>query len=255
MDMKAVTKLLPPLVALVILLGVSTVHAAEVPVAVAANFAAPMKAIAVAFEKATGHTVRVSAGSTGSLYAQIKNGAPFEVFLSADAKTPATLEGEKLTVAGSRFTYATGTLVLWSAMPGLVDRNGDVLRHGAFSHLAVANPKLAPYGAAAMETMTALGVLAAIEPKIVLGENITQTQQFIASGNAELGFVALSQMMKDGQPIGGSMWSVPASLHQPIRQDGVLLATGRGKPAAEALMRFLKTDQARAIIKSFGYEL
>ena len=230
-------------------------RADEVQVAVAANFSSPMKQIVVLFEQETGYKVLVSSGSTGKLYEQIRNGAPFQVFLSADEKTPAMLDSENLTVSGTRFTYAVGKLVLWSAKPGFVDGRGDVLRQGRFRHLAVANPKLAPYGTAAIETMTKLGVLAAIEPKIVQGENISQAFQFIASGNAELGFVALSQVMKDGKPIDGSLWVVPSDLHSPIRQDAVLLATGRGKPAAEALVKFLKSDEARAVIMSFGYGL
>lgn len=243
------------LAALAFLLVLPSAHADEVKVAVAANFLAPMKTIARSFEKDTGYKVLISAGSTGQLYTQIKNGAPFQLFLSADQKTPAKLAAQKLTVPGSRFTYAIGELVLWSAKPGFVDANGRILRRGAFKHIAVANPKLAPYGAAAMETLQKLGVLTSIEPKIVQGENISQTQQFVASGNAELGFVALSQVMRGGKPAGGSMWVVPANLHAPIRQDAVLLATGKNRPAAVALFRYLKGRAARAIIKSFGYGL
>lgn len=243
------------LIALGLALTFSPARADEVKVAVAANFSAPMQQIAESFEKATGHKVLVSAGSTGNLYAQIKNGAPFQIFLSADDKTPAKLDAEKMTVPGSRFTYAVGKLVLWSATPGFVDAKGEVLKRGGFARIAIANPKLAPYGAAAIETMQKLGVLAAIEPKIVQGVNISQAQQFIASGNAELGFVALSQVMHDGKPVDGSMWVVPGNLHTPIRQDAVLLATGQGKPAAEALLKYLKSGAARAIIKSFGYDL
>ena len=243
------------LIALGLALTFFPARADEVKVAVAANFSAPMQQIAESFEKATGHKVLVSAGSTGNLYAQIKNGAPFQIFLSADDKTPAKLDAEKMTVPGSRFTYAVGKLALWSATPGFVDARGEILKRGGFEHIAIANPKLAPYGAAAMESLQKLGVLAAIEPKIVQGVNISQTQQFIASGNAELGFVALSQVMHGGKPVDGSMWVVPGNLHTPIRQDAVLLATGQGKPAAEALLKYLKSGAARAIIKSFGYDL
>ncbi|MHB8622011.1 MAG: molybdate ABC transporter substrate-binding protein [Sulfuricaulis sp.] len=248
-------KLLKPLVALALILALSPTHADEVQVAVAANFYAPMKQIAADFEKDTGYKALVSTGSTGKFYQQIKNGAPFEVFLAADDKTPAKLDSENMTVAGTYFTYAIGKLVLWSTKPGFVDSKGDVLKRGGFQHIALANPKLAPYGAAAVETMKKLGVFAEIEPKIVQGEDISQTQQFVASGNAELGFVALSQVMKDGKPVAGSMWVVPADLYHPILQDAVLLATGKGKPAAEALVKFLKSDKAHAIIKSFGYDL
>jgi molybdate transport system substrate-binding protein len=248
-------KLIKPLVTLALILALSPANADKVQVAVAANFSAPMKQIAADFEKDTGHKALISTGSTGKFYEQIKNGAPFEVFLAADDKTPAKLASENLTVAGTRFTYAIGKLALWSAKPGFVDSKGKVLKLGGFQHIALANPILAPYGAAAMETMKKLGVLAEIKPKIVQGEDISQTQQFVASGNAELGFVALSQVLKNGKPIAGSMWVVPADLYHPIRQDAVLLATGKGKPAAEALMKFLKSGKAQAIIKSFGYDL
>jgi molybdate transport system substrate-binding protein len=243
------------LIALGLALAFCSARADEVKVAVAANFSAPMQKIAESFEKATGHQVLVSAGSTGKLYAQIRNGAPFQLFLAADDKTPAKLDAEKMTVPGSRFTYAVGKLVLWSARPGFVDARGEILKRGAFKHIAIANPKLAPYGTAAMETMEKLGVLAAIEPKIVQGENISQTHQFITSGNVELGFVALSQVMKNGKLADGSMWVVPGNLHAPIRQDAVLLATGKDRPAAEALLKYLRGGAAREIIKSFGYDL
>ncbi|MEW6132128.1 MAG: molybdate ABC transporter substrate-binding protein [Pseudomonadota bacterium] len=227
----------------------------EVQVAVAANFTAPMKAIAADFEKDTGHKARLAFGSTGKFYAQIKNGAPFQVFLAADDTTPARLEKEGMTVPGSRFTYAVGTLVLWSAKPGFVDARGEVLKKGDFAHLALANPKVAPYGAAAVEVMEKLGVLESLKPRFVLGENIAQTQQFVVTGNAELGFVALSQVMKNGKVGEGSAWVVPAKLHTPIRQDAVILASGRGNAAAEALMKYLKSARAAAIIKSYGYAL
>ena len=227
----------------------------EVQVAVAANFTAPMQKIAAAFEKDTGHKAQLSFGATGKFYAQIKNGAPFEVFLAADDSTPEKLEQEGVGVANTRFTYATGKLVLWSSKPGFVDDQGAVTKKGEFKHLAIANPKLAPYGAAAIETLTALKRLEAIEPKFVLGENIAQTYQFVATDNAELGFVALSQVMKDGKISEGSAWIVPSSLHQPIRQDAVLLENGKGKPAAAALLEYLKSDKSKAVIQSFGYDL
>jgi molybdate transport system substrate-binding protein len=233
-----------------------TATAAEVQVAVASNFAVPLQKIAIEFEKATGHKVVIASGATGKFYAQIKNGAPFEVFLSADDETPARLEKEGAAVSGTRFTYAIGKLVLWSAKEGFVDANGEVLKKGdRFRHLAIANPKTAPYGAAALEVMQQMGVLAAVSPKFVQGENIAQTQQFIASGNAELGFIALSQVWKDGKLTSGSAWRVPADLHAPLRQDAVLLATGRGNVAAEALLGYLKSEPARALIRGFGYDL
>ncbi|MFA4968838.1 MAG: molybdate ABC transporter substrate-binding protein [Sulfuritalea sp.] len=229
-------------------------HADEVQVAVAANFTAPAKLLAAAFEKDSGHTAQLSFGATGKFYAQIRNGAPFEVLLSADDTTPARLAQEGAAVAGSRYTYAVGRLVLWSAKPGYVDEQGAVLQKGDFKHLAIANPKLAPYGAAAVEALTALKLLEIVQAKFVQGENIAQTHQFVASGNAELGFVALSQVMQDGRIASGSAWIVPAGLHQAIRQDAVLLEKGRGKPAAAAWLKYLKGDKAKGIIKSFGYE-
>jgi len=238
------------------MLALSTcARAVEVQAAVAANFAAPMKAIVAEFEQATGHKVHLSFGASGRFYAQIRNGAPFHVLLSADEDIPARLEREGLSVPASRFTYAVGTLVLWSARTDFVDARGAVLSRGAFAHLAVANPKLAPYGAAAMETLDKLGLAAALRSKLVFGENIAQAHQFVASGNAELGFVALSQVMKDGRIAGGSAWVVPASMHSPIRQDAVILARGRGNAAAAALLRFLHQAGAVAIIRSYGYRV
>jgi molybdate transport system substrate-binding protein len=214
-----------------------------------------MQQIAALFEKDTGHKAQLAFGATGKFYAQIANGAPFEILLAADDETPARIEKEGLGVAGSHFTYAIGKLVLWSANADLVDAGGAVLKTGSFAHLALANPKTAPYGAAAVEAMRKLGVLPALEARFVQGDNITQAQQFVASGNAELGFVALSQVFKDGKLSGGSMWMVPANLYEPIRQDAVLLAKGKDKPAPAALLTYLKGEKARAIIKSYGYEL
>lgn len=230
-------------------------HADEVQVAVAANFTAPMQQIATQFEKDTGHRATLAFGATGKFYAQITNGAPFEILLAADDETPAKLEKEGQCIAGSRFTYAIGTLVLWSASPTLIDARGDILKTGDFRHLAIANPKTAPYGTAAVEAMTKLGVLSHLQTRFVQGENIAQTYQFILTGNAELGFVALSQIYKDGKITAGSAWTVPAHLYEPIRQDAVLLSKGKDKPAAGALLAYLKGDKARAIIKSYGYEL
>ncbi len=236
------------------LLGAGTLaQADEVQVAVAANFTAPMKEMAVAFEKATGHKVNAAYGATGKFYAQIQNGAPFEVLLAADDRTPTKLVAEGAAVKGTQFTYAIGTLVLWSARPGFVDDQGKVLAKGAFEKIAIANPKTAPYGAAALQVLTGLELLDQVAPKFVTGENIAQTFQFVSTGNAELGFVALSQIIKDGKQIEGSAWPVPDKLHEPIRQDAVVLAKGKGKPAAEALMAFLKGEEARAVITGYGY--
>ncbi len=230
-------------------------RAAEVSVAVATNFIAPMQKIAQAFEQETGHKALLSFGSTGNLYAQIRNGAPFQVLLAADNETPLKIEKERLGLAGSRFTYATGKLVLWSKQPGLVDDKGDILRSGTFERIAIANPKLAPYGAAAIETMAKLGLLQALTPRLVQGENIAQTYQFIATENAPLGFVALSQVLIDGKVAQGSAWAVPSELHAPIQQDAVLLATGKDNMAAKALMVFLRSDRAKMLIRSYGYGL
>ncbi len=239
-----------------VLPGIGSARAApaSVAVAVAANFAAPMQRIAVAFEKDTGHKAQLAVGSTGRFYAQVKNGAPFEVLLSADDQTPARLEREGLAVAGTRYTYAVGRLALWSRQPGVVDPQGEVLKSGAYTRLAVADPKLAPYGAAAIEVLQQRGLLQAVAPKLVQGENIAQAYQFVASGNAQLGFVAWSQVVVDGQLTQGSAWKVPATLHTPLRQDAVLLARGQGNPAATALLAYLRSDKARAIIASFGYD-
>ena len=230
-------------------------QADDIQVAVAANFTAPMKEIAAAFEKETGHVVKAAYGATGKFYAQINNGAPFEVLLSADDSTPTKLIDEGAAVAGANFTYAVGTLVLWSSKPEVVDDEGKVLASGAFNKVAIANPKTAPYGAAAIEVLTGLGLLEQVQPKFVTGENIAQTFQFVSTGNADLGFVALSQIMENGKITGGSAWIVPGELHKPIRQDAVVLEKGKDKPAVTALMEYLRGDAAQTIIKAFGYEI
>jgi len=228
-------------------------RADQVQVAAAANFAAPMEKIAAAFKRQTGHELLVSTGSTGKFYAQISNGAPFEILFSADAETPAKLERQGLAVPGTRWTYAIGRLVLWSPKPDFIDAQGEILKQGRFSRLAIANPKLAPYGQAAEETLKTLGLYDQLQPKFVTGENIAQTWQFVGTGNAELGFVALSQVYEDGKIRQGSGWIVPDALHQPIRQDAALLKPGQDRPAARALLEFMKSDAARAIIAAAGY--
>lgn len=237
------------------LLTIATAHADEVQVAVAANFTGPMQVISVLFERDTGHKASLAFGATGKFYAQITNGAPFEVLLSADDETPAKLVKEGFGVAGSSFTYAIGKVVLWSADPKLVDAKGDILKKGGFKHIALANPKTAPYGAAAVQAMTKLAVLDNLKPLFVQGENIAQTHQFISTGVAELGFVAFSQVIKNGQIGAGSGWVIPTNLYDPILQDAVILAKGKDKPAAIALLNYLKGEKAKAVIKSFGYEL
>jgi len=244
------------LTALMLCLAASgLVHADEVQVAVAANFAGPMKAIAARFEQETGHKVRSTVGSTGKFYAQIKNGAPFEILLAADDETPIKLEQEGAAVAGSRFTYAIGKLVLWSAQAGVVADRGEVLSKGSWQHLAIANPKLAPYGAAAVEAMRKLNVYGAVEPRLVVAESIAQAQQFIDSGAAQLGFVAMSQVVEGGKLKAGSAWVVPAGLYSPLRQDAIVLDKGRNKPAAAAFIAYLKSDAAKIVIRSYGYSL
>ncbi len=253
-------------------------QADEVSVAVAANFAGPLARIGEGFRAATGHTLKVSAGATGKFYAQIVAGAPFEVLIAADDETPKKLIAEGHAVAGTNFTYAIGKLVLWSAQPGLVDDQGAVLASGRFAHLAVANPKIAPYGRAGMEVLKARGLTEAATPRLVTAESISQAYQFVATGNAELGFVALSQVIgagppqADGRPLGGpasqasggpgsipgkpatgSSWLVPQSLYGEIRQDAVLLKPGEKRPAAAALLAYLKSAPARNVIQSFGY--
>lgn len=227
----------------------------EVQVAVAANFTAPIQAIATDFEKDTGHKLVAAFGATGQIYTQIKNGAPFEVFLSADDTTPAKLEQEGDTVKGSRFTYAVGTLALWSAKDGYVDSKGQVLKANQYQHLSIANPKTAPYGLAATQVLSKLGLTDATKAKIVEGQSITQAYQFVSTGNAELGFVALSQIYKDGKLTSGSAWIVPDDLHDPIKQDAVILNKGKDSAAAKALVEYLKGPKAATIIKSFGYQL
>jgi molybdate transport system substrate-binding protein len=230
-------------------------QAAQVSVAVASNFAQPMQEIAAAFEQSSGHRVVLSLGSSGRFYAQVRNGAPFHLLLSADQEIPARLESEGLAVEGSRFTYARGRLALWSATPNRVDAQGKVLRSGDFRRLALASPRLAPYGTAAMQVIDRLGLSKQLQPRIVEGENIAQAHQFVATGNAELGFVAWSQVQSQGRIAAGSGWLVPAEMHAPIRQDAVLLRAARDQPQALALAVFLRGEAARAIIRRHGYEL
>lgn len=229
--------------------------AENVHVAVASNFTAPMEAITAAFERQSEHRVFLSFGSSGKLYAQIRNGAPFQVFLSADQAKPQALAQEGWTVEGTRVTYAEGALALWSRQPGLVDPEGDILKEGDFNKLALANPRLAPYGVAAVEVLEAMGRVEATRPRWVQGENIAQTYQFVHTGNADIGFVALSQVLQNGELKGGSAWRVPPERHSPIRQDAILLQRGADSEGAKALWRFLQSDTARGIIASYGYRL
>lgn len=237
------------------LAGWGLARAETVQVAVASNFAAPMQKIVAAFEKDSGHKTALSLGATGKFYAQVRNGAPFAVLLAADDETPARMQKEGLAVTGSAFTYAIGQLVLWSADSSVVDAQGAVLNAPLNGKLALADPKLAPYGAAALQVLQQRGLADKLRPHFVLGENIAQTFQFVKTGNASMGFVALSQVMQDGKVTSGSAWVVPAALHEPIRQDAVLLRQGADNPAAKALLQYLRTDAARAVIRAYGYSV
>ncbi len=234
----------------------SSAFAGEVTVAVASNFLSPFKQLIPVFQKQSGHRVRTVSGSTGKLYAQITHGAPFDVLLAADSERPRILEQSGQAVPATRFTYARGKIVLWSADPGRIIGDGtSTLHRRNFKHLALANPKTAPYGKAAYTTLNRLNLWESIAPVLVQGENISQTFQFIATGNAEVGFVALSQLMDPGMKIQGSRWIVPEHLYDAIDQDAVLLKRGQSRPAARALLQFLKSEPARNIIQSYGYGL
>lgn len=243
----------PVFAALFALASACATQADEVQVAVAANFTAPAKALAQILERDTDHKAQLSFGATGAFYTQIKNGAPFDVLLGADNVRSARLEAEGDTVPGTRFVYAMGQLVLWSAQSGLVDGQGAVLRGDGFRKLALANPKLAPYGAAAVQALQKLNLYEAVQPRLVTGESIGQTHNFIATGNAELGFVALSQVLEGGTLKGGSMWTVPAELHDPIVQEAVMLKRAEANPAARAWMQLLQSPASKELIRSFGY--
>lgn len=227
--------------------------AAEVHVAVAANVAGPMQKIAALFQQDTGHVAKLSVGSTGKFYAQIQHGAPFEVLLAADDETPRKLEEDKRTVPGTRFTYAIGRLALWSARSDGVDAQGEVLKRAGRDRLAIADPRLAPYGAAALQVLSRLQLRELWQDRIVQGENIAQAWQFVATGNASLGFVALSQIWMDGRLTQGSFWLVPEELHDSLRQDAVLLLAGKDNQAARAWLDYVRSDKARAVLRQSGY--
>lgn len=237
-------------VVLLLMLSAGWAMADEIRVAVASNFAGAIKRVAERFEVHTDHKVTLIFGSTGKLYAQIKHGAPFDLFFAADARRPELLDTEGVALPGSRFTYAIGKLVLWSPMAGYVDLQAKVLKQGGFRHLAIANPRLAPYGKAAQEVLQARGLWDALQGRMVRGENIGQAFHFVRSGNAELGFVALSQAKQPGQPIEGSWWEVPQTLYTPIAQQAVLL---KENEAARAFLVFVQSEAAQEIIKGYGY--
>jgi molybdate transport system substrate-binding protein len=249
----------PLLSSLSVLLWASLAHtaalAAEAQVAVAANFAEPIKAIAAVLQKTTGHTLKISTGASGAFYTQIKNGAPFDVFLSADNERPELLEKDGLAQPGTRFTYAVGKLVLWSAKADRVDNQGAVLKAADLGKVAYANPKTAPYGAAAVQVIERLGLTTSLTPKLVQGESIGQTFAFVKTGNADVGFVAMSQVLEGGRLKEGSMWVIPQASYDPIRQDAVLLKKGAGNEAALALLKLLQSPNIQDLIRSYGYGL
>ena len=229
-------------------------QAAEIKVAVASNFANVLKEIAVEFQKDTGHQLAITPGATGKFYAQIINGAPFDVFLSADDETPRKLAQEGKAITSSQFTYAIGRLALWSPNPEMVDKNADILKTDKFKFIAIANAKVAPYGQAAVQTMQKLGLLAKIEPRVVQGESIAQTYQFVSTGNAQLGFVALSQIFEHGRIKTGSAWIVPEEMHEQLKQDAVILQSCKQTSVCQDLMDYLKSEKAKKMMASYGYK-
>ncbi|PKM13539.1 MAG: molybdate ABC transporter substrate-binding protein [Gammaproteobacteria bacterium HGW-Gammaproteobacteria-3] len=251
------SRFLHPILAVGLLLITPSLRAETVLVAVASDFTRPMTEIAATFEKITHHTAKLAFGSSGKAFAQIKSGAPFEVYLSASEKYPLELEKSGFAIADSHFIYAIGKLVLWSAIPGYVDNEGKILTTGGFKHIALADSSHAPYGVVAEEVMKNLGVLDKLRPLFVMGENIAQTFQFVNTGNADLGFVGLAQVIdiNNGKLGSGSGWIIPDNLHGPFRQMAVLLKTGAKNPAALALVDFLKSPTARSIIEKYGFGL
>lgn len=231
------------------------VWSGEISVAVTSDFSAPMERLVPLFQKESGHTLKISTGASGKLYAQIKGGTAFDVFLSADEDMPRQLMIDGMAVGGSRFVYATGRLVLWSDLPDLVDDKGAVLNKGNFNMLAIANPRYSPYGVAARETLTKLTMWNSIQEKLAKGENVTQTYQLAATEKVDLALIALSQVMRDGKVTSGSWWLVPGELHKPIRQYAVLLQGAKDPAAANTFLTFLKSEKARAVMRGFGYEM
>lgn len=236
---------------LLLLLGNLPVQAEQIRIAVASNFAEVMRELAQRFEHNSGHTLLISTGSTGKHYAQIINGAPFDIFFAADVQRPALLEANGPGITNTRFTYAIGKLVLWSPQASYVDADGQVLNSPDYRHLAIANPRLAPYGKAAQQVLEARKLWPAITARLVQGENIGQTFQFVKSGNAELGFVAYAQVKRPGQPLTGSYWLVPQSLYTPIEQQAILL---RDSVAARSFIQYVQTTPALQLIRDYGYD-
>ena len=238
------------IIGMALVLCAGTVSADDIRIVVASNFSDTARELVARFESGSGHQVTLITGSTGKLYAQIIHGAPFDAFLAADSERPKRLEQEGVALPGSRFTYAVGRLVLWSPKAGFVDPAGKVLSSDRFRYLAIANPKLAPYGRAAEQVLRKLGLWIALRGRMVRGENIGQAFGFVKSGNAELGLIAYSQVMSPIRPTDGSLWEVPTSLYAPIEQQAVLL---QDKEAARAFLDFVKGGEARVIIRGYGY--
>jgi molybdate transport system substrate-binding protein len=250
---KIVNTLFSHWLAFILTLPITTASAGELHIAVAANFTKPIKQLEQIFEEQYAHSLTISLGSTGQLYAQIQHGAPYEVFLAADTKRPQLLIDKGMAINESFFIYAVGQLVLWSTQADLIDRDAQILKSGNFQHIAIANPKAAPYGAAAQQVLQKQGVWESLQTKIVQGNNITQTYQFVATGNAELGFIALSQYRVTEEKLKGSHWQVPQTLYDPIEQGAVLLKKGATNPIAQAFLDFLQSPAAVKVIKDFGY--
>ena len=229
--------------------------AEEITIAVASNFTGAMNELVAEFQQQSGHEVRVAYGSSGRFFAQIKNGAPFQLFFSADQEKPLLLEQQESAIAGSRFTYATGSLVLWSPRPNLPVENAEIIRQGSFNKLALANPRLAPYGVAAVAALESLNLVEESKSKWVQGENIAQAFQFVETGNADIGLIALSQLKEKAEFSTGSAWILPATLHPPIHQDAILLKPGENSEACREFIQFITSDPARQIIESYGYSL
>ena len=240
---------------LLLLSGQFTYAAGQVNVAVAGNFFKPLKELANEFESKTGHKIVISVGSSGKLFAQISNGAPFDLFLSADQKRPTQLTQQNLAISDSQFTYAIGKLVFWSSIQNHITMQGKYLRSPNLKYLAIANPAVSPYGEQTIRALKKLGVYKYVKDKFVQGQNLGQTYQYISSGNIQQGIIALSQVTHEGEISSGSFWILPKSLYQPIKQDAVLLEKGRNNSVAKEFIAFLKTPLAIKIIRSFGYEV
>ena len=246
-------KFLRVIVACVLLLQPPTLLAEDITVAVASNFTTVLRELALDFQKRSGHRVVLAAGSSGRLYAQVVNGAPYDLFFSADVEKPAQLVADGLADADSLFTYALGALVLWSADPAMKVINGEVLREANSARVALANPRLAPYGAAAFQVLEKLAAQGILVENRVTGENITQAYQYVETGNVPVGFVALSQVIEEGRIRRGAGWIIPQDMYTPIRQDVVLLNRGKANQAAREFLDYVRSDEGKSVIQKFGY--